>query len=627
MTRSTPSRRAPTVMHALFGALLAVMALYLVPALALDGQALAAIVAAVAWMGIAALWFLFRSHLRAAAAHARAAGESRELYRTLLEHSGEAHIVIREDGSVAFASPRVQAVLGVDPEHLEGTTAILDLVREHDRRRALHAFATVRRQPGLSVALDVGGWDAEGADCFRDVRVANLSDAAGVRGILVTIRDITPRKTFESTIQHLAYYDPVTGLANRRYFMEQGEKALSLARRRDESAAVLYMDLDRFQHVNDTLGHQVGDETLGRVARSIQKSLRETDVVARMGDDEFAIVLTDVGDVEAAARVAGRILETMPAAAGENGREVAVGASLGVSMFPGDSSDLESLLKAADVAMYRAKSDMTGIQFYRPELRNALDERLRLEEDLRRGLERHEFHLHYQPVFNLITGQMAGAEALSRWRHMARGMVVAADFIELAERSGLIRSLDRWAIARAVQQRQRYQGEGFVGWVAVNLSPQSVADPGLPDYLRQVLRTAGLEPGSLVLEMPEAAVFRDTEAAGDVMWEIRNAGAAIALDDFGSSATSFSRLKRLPIDILKLHPEFVAGIGGEDGDEQLVEAAISIAHGIRAKVLAKGVERPEQVDWLRDSGCDFIQGFLTGGPVPVADLGKSVTAA
>jgi EAL domain-containing protein (putative c-di-GMP-specific phosphodiesterase class I) len=274
--------------------------------------------------------------------------------------------------------------------------------------------------------------------------------------------------------------------------------------------------------------------------------------------------------------------------------------------------------------MYRAKTDESGMQFYRPELRSMMLEQMRLEQDMRQALEHHEFHLHYQPVYSLMTGEMVGAEALSRWRHFTRGVVAASEFIALAERSGLIRSLDRWAIARAIHQRKTMLDGDWVGWVAVNLSPQSITDPDLPAYIRETLDAAHLAPGSLVLELPEGAVVKDAAAAADFMWELKNTGAAIALDDFGVGAASFAQLKRLPIDILKLSHEFVRGIGGDDGDEHLVEATISIAHGIRAKVLAKGVEQDNQVEWLRDAGCDFIQGYLMGAPMSAEDLSQDL---
>ena len=613
--------RRLTAVHFVLGALLGGTALFLVPTLALTGYPVAAIAAAVLWLGgLALLWVLFRreaERTRTAIHAERAAGE---LFRALVDRGGEAYMVLEPSGDVRFMSANVARVMGAEPRQLEENGGLLDVVRQPDRRRALQALSRIRKDAGSSTSLELRAWHPDGSESFLEVRLTNLIDNPAVGGILVAMRDITPRKTFETEIQHLAYYDALTGLANRRFFFEQGAKALSMAKRHRLPAAVLYIDLDRFKQVNDTLGHEGGDALLKQVADALRNSLRETDVVARLGGDEFAVILTEVRDVDAAARVSRRILENMPDSAVTEGHEVPVGASIGVAMFPDDSEELEELLKAADLSMYRAKSDETGIQFYRPELRNAILDQMRLEQDMKRALEHHEFHLHYQPVFHLMTGEMAGAEALSRWRHFTRGMVAASEFIQLAERAGLIRSLDRWAVARAIHQRKTLMDGGWTGWVAVNLSPHSLGDPGLAAFIRETLAEAELEPGALVLELPEAAVLDDVDAAADLMWELKNTGAAIALDDYGSGTTSFTHLRRLPIDILKLSGDFIRNIGTDNGDERVVEGTIAIARGIRAKVLAKGVERDEQVEWLRETGCDFIQGYLMGAPVPAEDL-------
>ncbi|MBW3554959.1 MAG: EAL domain-containing protein [Gemmatimonadetes bacterium] len=620
MTGPDPDRRF-TAVHAILGALFAGTVLFLVPTLALAGSPAAAIAAAILWLGgLAALWFLLRRGTERARTGLRAERATGELFRALVDRSGEAYVVLDPSGDVRFMSANVAKIVGGEPERLHENGGLLDTVRQNDRRRALQALSQVRRQPGATASLELRAWHPDGRETFLEVRATNLTESPAVGGILVSLRDITPRKTFETEIQHLAYYDALTGLANRRFFFEQGAQALSIARRHREPAAVLYIDLDRFKQVNDTLGHESGDTLLKQVADALRRSLRDSDVLARLGGDEFAVILTEVRDVEAAGRVAHRILESMPASAVAEGHEVPVGASIGVAMFPEDAEELEELLKAADLSMYRAKSDASGIQFYRAELREVMLDQMRLEQDMKRAFEHHEFHLHYQPVFHLMTGEMAGAEALSRWRHFTRGMVAASEFIQLAERAGLIRSLDRWAIARAIHQRQTLMDGAWTGWVAVNLSPHSLGDPGLAAYIRETLTGAGLEPGSLVLELPEAAVFGDVDAAADLMWELKNTGAAIALDDYGSGSTSFNHLRRLPIDILKLAPDMVRSLGSDSGDDRVVEGTIAIAHGIRAKVLAKGVEREEQVEWLREAGCDFIQGYITGGPVPLEEL-------
>lgn len=609
--------------------LLAGTGLFLVPTLALNGSILAATIAAVVWLGgLGVAWYFYRRDIHRGQALLTRERAAHGLYRSLLEHGAEAHVVMNPDGTVSFASRNIGDVLGVDPDHLEEREGLVGLVRGRDRRRALRLYARVRARPGASGALEVAARRPDGSDCFVAVRVVNLVDSPTVGGILFTFRDITPRKAFESEIQQLAYYDALTELPNRRFFLEQGEKALTLARRNGQVLAVLYIDLDRFKQVNDTLGHERGDQVLKQVADGLTEILRESDVVGRLGGDEFAVVLTEVRDVEAAGRVAHRVLEHLPTTAAAAGHEVHLEASIGVAVHPEDGEDLESLLRAADLAMYEAKTADSGIQYYRAELRQVLANQLRMERDLRQALEHHEFHLHYQPIFDIVTGEMAGAEALSRWRHFTRGMVAASEFIELAEKTGLIRSLDRWAIARAIHQRRMGLDGGWKGWVAVNLSPRSLRDPELADYIRQAMEAASFEPGSLVLELPESAVVDAAPVVTDLMWDLKNTGAAIALDDYGIGATSFRQLKGLPIDLLKLHPDFVAGIGAGAGDEHVVEAAIAIAHGIRAKVVAKGVEHDGQVDWLRESGCDFIQGHLIGAPVPAEDLpGERAEAA
>ena len=619
MSRVDSGGRPSTAVLLAFGVLLAGTGLYLVPTLALNGLILATAIAGVTWLGgIGAVWYLYR-------ASADRDGPSRErgvrdLHRAVLEHGGEAHVVVDPDGDISFVSPNARDVLGVDPDRLEERGTLLDLVHERDRNRALRTFARVRRSPASSASIEVSVRRPEGGDAHIAVHALNLTHSPVVGGLLLVLRDITSRKAFATENRHLAYYDALTGLANRRFFCEQAEKALSMARRHGEPLAALYLDLDRLKQVNDVLGHEHGDRFLEDVARALRDSVRESDLVGRLGGDEFGVVLAEVRDEQAAGRVANRVLERLPAVVVAAGHEIAVGANAGVAVFPDDADHVEPLLAAAEAAMHQARTTGSRLQFYRSEARRRLADELELEQDMRQAFERHEFRLHYQPVFSLGTGEMIGAEALSRWRHVTRGMVTAAEFIERAEKTGLIRSLDRWAIARAVHQRSSQLVGGWRGWVAVNLSPHSLRDPELPEYVRETLGAARLEPGSLVLEMPEGAVFRDTVAAADLMWALKDAGAAIALDDYGAGSTSISQLKQLPIDILKLQPDFIAAIGADSGDEQLVEATISIAHGIRARVLAKGLERDEQIEWLRDAGCDFVQGYLVGAPVPAEQL-------
>jgi diguanylate cyclase (GGDEF)-like protein/PAS domain S-box-containing protein len=621
MLRNLSPRLMSTAASVLFGALMAGTLLYLVPTLALSGAVVAAAIATVAVVGgLAALGLLHREQLRQAGARLEEERASARLRRFLVEHGGEAYMVVDPSGRVTFTSSNVARVLGIDPATLNGKDGLLDRVRPDDRRRVLQEFARVRRQPGASVGLEVASNRPDDRDLHLDIRATNLTDEPAVGGILLVIRDVTLRKTVESEVQHLAYYDALSGLANRRFFFEQGRTALALARRRGTPACVLSIDLDRFRQVNDLLGHEAGDVLLQRVADALRRAVRESDVVARLAGDEFAVLLADVRDADAAGRAVTRILEGMPMSMAAGGHEVLVTASIGVAMYPDDGEDLEALLKAADLAMDRAKNSDLSIQYYRPELRELITDRMRLEQDMQRALERHEFQLHYQPVFDLTTGAMVGAEALSRWRHFSRGMVAAAEFIDLAESSGLISALDRWALTRAIHQRAATPEGAFPGWVAVNLSAQSLADGSLPDFIREVMERHGAEPGSLVLELPDTAVGIDPAAAARLIHRLRAAGAAIALDNYGTGRLSFSQLRELPVDIVKLGVDFVQGVRRGEAEERFADAAIALAHDLQARVLAKGVERTDQVQWLRQAGCDLIQGYLMSAPVPVDDL-------
>jgi diguanylate cyclase (GGDEF)-like protein len=625
MTRSPSGRLSLGAASIAVGALLAGMLLYLVPTLALAGSlALAIAIAVVGVGGIGALLVLHGGELRARDRLLDRERSAAALHGRVLDHAAEAFLVVNEAGRLSYASANLARVVDGDVDRFDDIAGLLDLLRPVDRRRVVHEFAKVRREPGASFTVEVTALGPGGREKHLALRAVDLADEPSVRGLLVGLRDITPRKAFETEYRQLAYYDPLTGLANRQFFFEQGARMLALARRRGHAISLLYLDLDRFKQVNDLLGHEAGDELLRRVAEGLRRSLRDTDIAARIGGDEFGVILAEVRDVEAAGRVAHRVLGNMPAAAISRGHEVPVSASLGVAMFPEDGEQLEPLLQAADLAMYRAKTEALGVQFYRPELRDHMADRMRLEQDMRRALEQHEFQLHYQPIFSVETGAVVGAEALCRWRHFTRGMVATAEFIELAETSGLIRSLDRWAIARAVHQRSVALDDGFTGWIAVNLSPHSMADRDLPGFVQSVLEQYDVAPGGLVLDLPDSAVGADPDAAGDLMWKLKNAGASIAVDDYGVGRASLAELRTLPIDILKLDPELTRRVGRGEADERLVEGAMAIARGIRAKVLAKGVERPEQVEWLRSAGCDYVQGYLVGPPVPAEELATPV---
>ncbi len=446
-----------------------------------------------------------------------------------------------------------------------------------------------------------------------------------------TGRDVSERKRIESELEERAYYDVLTGLPSQRLFRERSKQALALARRHGNTAALLYADLDGFGAVNTTHGRGVGDQVLKNVAERLRQSTRESDALARVAADEFVVLLSEVSDEDAIGRVARRIRESLgkPFQIGDVAVRVTV--SIGIAVYPQDAGNYQELLTLADMALDRARVTGNGFEFYRPELSAHTREQLSLEEDLRWAQERDQLVLHYQPIVAVESGQMVGAEALARgqlaglealarWPHFERGMMPPAEFIPLAERTGKIVSLDRWAISAAVRQAAEWTERGWRGWVSVNLSARSLQDPDLPGYVGRMLEAHQLAPQRLVLEITEGAAMRDPEATARVLDNLSKVGARVAVDDFGIGHSSLAYLKHFPVDLLKLDQTFVHDIGTDPKDERLIEVMITLAHRIGAQIIAEGVEDERQLLWLRAAGCDMVQGYYLGYPVPPEEV-------
>lgn len=450
-----------------------------------------------------------------------------------------------------------------------------------------------------------------------------------------TGRDVSERKRIESELEERAYYDSLTGLPSQRLFRERAKQALALARRHGHTAAVLYADLDGFGAVNSTHGRGVGDQLLKNVAERLRQSTRESDALARVAADEFVVLLSEVSDEDAIGRVARRIRDALGKPFQIGDVSVRVTASVGIAVYPQDAGNYQELLTLADMALDRARVLGSGFEFYRPELSVHTREQLSLEEDLRWASERDQFVLHYQPIVAvesgamvgaeaLARGQLAGLEALARWPHFERGMMPPAEFIPLAERTGKIVSLDRWAISAAVRQASQWAGHGWRGWVSVNLSARSLQDPDLPGYVGRVLEAHQLAPQRLVLEITESAAMRDPESTARVLDNLSRVGARVAVDDFGIGHSSLAYLKHFPVDLLKLDQTFIHDIGTDPKDERLIEVMITLAHRIGAQIIAEGVEEERQLLWLRAAGCDMVQGFYLGYPMPPEDVRTDV---
>jgi diguanylate cyclase (GGDEF)-like protein/PAS domain S-box-containing protein len=437
-----------------------------------------------------------------------------------------------------------------------------------------------------------------------------------------TLVDITQRKNAENQLVHQAYHDALTGLPNRSLFHDRLTQALGLARRNSRGLAVLFLDLDQFKLVNDTLGHAAGDRLLQIVAARLQLAVRKSDTVARVGGDEFNLLMPDVVRGSQAARMADKILATVARPVEVDGHRLYITTSIGISMYPADGANAEALLTSADIAMYRAKElGRNGFQLCTPAMNARSLERLTLENDLREGLGRREFRLHYQPQVDLASGRTVGVEALLRWQHPRRGLVSPDTFIAVAEEARLIVPIGDWTLRRACAQAVAWHAAGRPELrLAVNLSALQFQQRGLPAGIRAILDDTGLDPCRLEIEITESAAMQNVELTVEVLAALRGMGVRIAIDDFGTGHAALAYLKRFPIDALKIDRGFVADIETGSQGRAIVTAIISLAHGLGIRVIAEGVETDCQLRFLADSGCDEYQGFLFSPPLPPARL-------
>ncbi len=448
--------------------------------------------------------------------------------------------------------------------------------------------------------------------------------------------DISEAKRNEERLYRLAHYDSLTGLPNRGLFRESLAKAIAWAGRNNRMVAVLFLDLDRFKVINDTLGHNAGDALLIDVAHRLLGSIREADTVARQGGDEFTIVVTDLVSPSAAARVARKIIEVMAVPFTIEGQELFVTTSIGIGLFPKHGNDPESLIKAADIAMYQAKEHgRDGYAFYRAEGQSKLGEVFELENGLRRALERNELRIFYQPQVDTATGSLVGVEALLRWFHPDRGLLLPDAFIPIAEETGLINVIGRWVLDEACQQAKSWQERGIGQFrMSVNLSGRQLRQDGLPRQVAAALEKSGLAAEFLQLELTETSVMQNPVSAARLLSEIRELGVSISIDDFGSGYTSLSYLKRLPIDSVKIDKEFISGVVDDPDDRAISLAIVALASSLELKVVAEGVENEAQLTFLRDNHCRDAQGYLFAPPLPADEfvtllrsrLGRSLRA-
>lgn len=441
---------------------------------------------------------------------------------------------------------------------------------------------------------------------------------------LVIVRNITARREAERALAHQAYHDALTGLPNRLLLNEQLGQAIARSRRRHETLAVLFFDLDRFKTINDSLGHAMGDLLLQQVASRLGARQRGGDFLARVGGDEFLLVLEGLRRPEDVARVAEDMLEGLVAPFLVGGRELHAGASVGISMFPTDGEDIDTLIKHADVALYRAKElGGNSYRIYTPELNVLALERLELETELRHALERKQLELRFQPQVELVTGAVSTVEALLRWRGGDGRLRSPSEFLSVAEEAGLLGCFDDWALREACTQARRWQLTDHLSLrVAVNLAPQHLRQPSFPASVVRCLEETGLSPDRLELELVEGAVMQSPDTSLAVLRELRATGIAIAIDDFGVGYSSLNLLRRLPATALKIDRTFVAHCDTDPRDDAVVSAIVGMAHSLGLQVVAEGVERPSQLERLRGLGCDRVQGYLISHPQTPAEVAE-----
>ncbi len=555
----------------------------------------------------------------------RAAGRVRSSerhFRALAANSSDAVVVVDQSGVIMGDNPAVASMLGYDGASTDGVD-LLALVCAEDLEAAGAVFSNTLLVPGEVFSTELRVRHADGSVLWLAARAVNLNNDPDVRGVVVNLHDVTDRKTAEEELAHRAFHDSLTGLPNRALFRNRVEHALDRSTRAGSDPAVVYVDLDGFKTVNDSLGHDAGDEVLQEVARRLAGVVRSGDTVARLGGDEFAVLVEHGSSpLEEVGVIGERILRAMrePVLVGE--RRVAVGASLGIAVGDGETTGT-ALLRNADIAMYRAKSGGKGQWVrYEPEMHTEANERLQLEAGLAGAVDTGQLELLYQPVFELETDRLVGFEALLRWHHPALGLVLPDRFIPLAEENGQIVPIGRWVLQEACRTAARWQGahpgEPPIS-MAVNVSARQLASAELVHHVADAMAAVDLDPSTLVLEMTETALVQDPLAVTARLRELRALGVRLAIDDFGTGYSSLSYLRQFPVDILKIDRSFIDTITDGGDLPPLVRGMLELSRALQLETLAEGIETDVQRQRLREERCVLGQGYLFARPLSADD--------
>lgn len=549
----------------------------------------------------------------------KALRESEAKYRLIAEYSSDIIVILDFHGVVRYASPSHETILGIPSKDIEGRSAF-DFIHPDDAQRVRREFGEMM-QRNRARQVEFRYRHAQGHYIVAEVHGRPVANHAGkTEAIVVVGRDVSERKRTEETIRHMVYHDALTGLPNRRLFKDRLDREIAQAVEHHGLLGVLFLDLDRFKVVNDTLGHAVGDELLRAIAGRLAECVPLEAVVARMGGDEFTVLLPRLGRVEAAVDVAEAILAELETPFLIDRREFLVTATIGLSICPLDGSDADTLMRNADMAMYSAKDrGRNSYTLYRAAMSSHSVERLTMEQDLRHALEQGELFVHYQPRVDLRTREIVGAEALVRWRHPQYGVIPPTEFIPIAEETGLIVPIGEWVLRSACDQIRVWLAKGYPPVrVSVNLSLRQFVWQDLIGMVHRTLYESEVPAELIELEITEGTIAKDVDATIHTLKALKSMGVHISIDDFGTGYSSLGYLKRFPIDALKIDQSFVRDIVHDPDDAAIAQAVITLAHNLQMKVVAEGVETEEQLAFLERCECDELQGYLISHPVPAS---------
>lgn len=549
--------------------------------------------------------------------------ERLRMAQKVFENTIEGIVVTDTKGMIQMVNPAFTAITGYTPDEAIGRNPRLLKSERHNQ---------LFYKDMWDALIKTGTWQGEiwnrrknGETYPEWLTISAIKNDYGETTHYISVfNDITEHIRKEEHIKHLAYFDALTGLPNKFLFGDRLNLAITHAQHHKHMLAVMVLDVDRFKRINDTLGHAVGDMVIQTVADRLSRCIGEGDTLSRLGGDEFMFILEEIEDVQNVTKIIHRLFDALTCPLSIHGHELHITGSIGVSMYPGDGQDLDTLVKNADTAMYRAKElGRNNYQLYTPAMNDKAIVRLTMENDLRKAIERNELTLYYQPKVDIKSGKITGAEALVRWNHPQRGRISPGEFIPLAEETGLIEPLGEWVLQQACCQVRKWQDEkGDDIYISVNLSPRQFQNGNLAEQIIAVVEAAAIDPKYIELEITESCAMKNPEHTLRLLQRLKGKGFTFSIDDFGTGYSSLGVLKKFPIDKLKIDQSFVRDITKDEDDKAIVLAMISMAHSMRLKVVAEGVETSEQLVFLMENHCDQLQGYLYSPPVPADEFEK-----